>query len=100
MKLKASMLIVLSTFSVSSYSQSESASISDSSVPVAELPGLSLIAVGTDEELPTVSTIDRDVIEKRGIQSWHDVSRRMEPGLEFNEQNSSINIRGLDRNRV
>ena len=100
MKLKASMLIVLSTFSVSSYSQSESASISDSSVPVAELPGFSLIAVGTDEELPTVSTIDRDVIEKRGIQSWHDVSRRMEPGLEFNEQNSSINIRGLDRNRV
>ena len=97
MKLKVSMLIVLSTFSVSSYSQTQTSTTEQA--PVTQLPTLSLTAISADEELPSVTTLSRDDIVKAGIQSWQDVGR-IEPGLNFDEQNNSINIRGLDRNRV
>ncbi|AHV92147.1 tonB-dependent hemoglobin/transferrin/lactoferrin receptor family protein [Bordetella holmesii 30539] len=32
--------------------------------------------------------------------SWSDVSKRLDPGVTFNRQNNSINIRGLDQDRV
>lgn len=43
---------------------------------------------------------DRANITRHGIQSWHDLGRRVDPALNFDEQSNSINIRGLDRNRV
>ena len=98
MKLNISMLIVLSTFSIPSYSQSLTPPPSEQ-VPVTELPGLSLTTIGVDDELPSVTTLTRQTLEKAGIQSWHDLGR-IEPDLNFEEQNSSINIRGLDRHRV
>lgn len=63
MKLKASMLIVLSTFGMSSYSHSQNHSETITQTPTAEqapitqLPELSLTAVSV-EELPTVTTIN------------------------------------------
>ena len=98
MKLNISMLIVLSTFSMPSYSQSLTPPPSEQA-PVTELPGLSLTTIGVDDELPSITTLTRQTLEKAGIQSWHDLGR-IEPGLNFEEQNSSINIRGLDRHRV
>ena len=34
------------------------------------------------------------------MRSWGDLSKRLEPGVNFNRQNNSINIRGLDQDRV
>ena len=87
MKLKVSMLIVLSTFSVSSYSQTQTSTTEQA--PVTQLPTLSLTAISADEELPSVTTLSRDDIEKAGIQSWQDVGR-IEPSLNFDEQKYSL----------
>ena len=72
MKLNISMLIVLSTFSIPSYSQSLTPPPSEQ-VPVTELPGLSLTTIGVDDGLPSVTTLTRQTLEKAGIQSWHDL---------------------------
>lgn len=108
MKLKASMLIVLSTFGMSTYSYSQSItqsqpqapsqSSTSEQTPITQLPELSLTAVSV-EDLPSVTTLNRAELEKDGIQSWQDLSR-VEPGVNFNEENNSINIRGLDRERL
>jgi hemoglobin/transferrin/lactoferrin receptor protein len=34
------------------------------------------------------------------IRNWSDLGKRAEPGVSFNRQNNSINIRGLDQDRV
>lgn len=99
MKLKVSMLIVLSTFSMPSYSQNLSLATSGEPEVVTELPSLSLTTTNNKGELPTVTTLSREQLEKSAIQSWEDVSRK-EPSLNFDEESNSINIRGLDRNRV
>ena len=87
MKLKVSMLIVLSTFSIPSYSQTQTSTTEQA--PVTQLPTLSLTAISADEELPSVTTLSRDDIEKAGIQSWQDVGR-IEPSLNFDEQKYSL----------
>ena len=73
MKLNISMLIVLSTFSMPSYSQSLTPPPPSEQVPVTELPGLSLTTIGVDDGLPSVTTLTRQTLEKAGIQSWHDL---------------------------
>ena len=88
MKLKVFMLIVLSAFSMPSYSQTQISTTTEQA-PVTLLPTLSLTAISADEELPSVTTLSRDDIEKAGIQSWQDVGR-IEPSLNFDEQKYSL----------
>lgn len=110
MKLKFSIFILLSAFSANALTQSQLHSAashtkqqvqaSAMSSETAELPTVWAVVEGDSEHLATVSDFDRATIQKAGIQSWQDVTRRLEPGLDFNVQNKSINIRGLDKQRV
>jgi hemoglobin/transferrin/lactoferrin receptor protein len=54
----------------------------------------------TQEELPTTTTTDAETLENRFIRSFEDLSRGGEPGVNFNSASESINIRGLDGDRV
>ncbi|MFJ1299555.1 TonB-dependent hemoglobin/transferrin/lactoferrin family receptor [Pseudomonadota bacterium AL_CKDN230030165-1A_HGKHYDSX7] len=47
-----------------------------------------------------VSTTTRRQLDAVQARSWSDVGKRLDPGVSFNRQNNSINIRGLDENRV
>ena len=49
---------------------------------------------------PWGSETTRQELDSLQIQNWSDFARRAEPGINFNEANKSINVRGLDQNRV
>lgn len=66
----------------------------------AKLPDVEVVAQAVKEPLPTTSTTDAATLERRFIRSFDDLARRSEPGVNFNRSNESINIRGLDRDRV
>lgn len=46
------------------------------------------------------TSTDRKRLDDLQIRNWSDLGKRAEPGVSFNRQNSSINIRGLDQDRV
>ncbi|THF61791.1 TonB-dependent hemoglobin/transferrin/lactoferrin family receptor [Pseudothauera nasutitermitis] len=48
----------------------------------------------------TTTSTDAETLEKRFIRSFEDLGRRAEPGVNFDRDSQSINIRGLDRDRV
>lgn len=66
----------------------------------AELPAIEVTGVAAKQPLPTTTQTDAQTLERRQIRSFDDLSRRAEPGLNYNRSNNSINIRGLDRDRV
>lgn len=39
-------------------------------------------------------------LERANVQSWEDIAKRLDAGINFNTQNNSINMRGLDAQRV
>lgn len=65
-----------------------------------ELPEVEVTATATQESLPTTSSTDAETLDKRQIRSYDDLSKRAEPGVNFNRSNQSINIRGLEGDRV
>ncbi len=52
------------------------------------------------ESTPWRSNTTRQDLDALQIQNWNDFGRRAEPGISFNESTQSINVRGLDKNRV
>ncbi|MGY6272540.1 TonB-dependent hemoglobin/transferrin/lactoferrin family receptor [Achromobacter denitrificans] len=46
------------------------------------------------------TSTDRKRLDDLQIRNWSDLGKRAEPGVSFNRQNNSINIRGLDQDRV
>ncbi|ENO84240.1 TonB-dependent hemoglobin/transferrin/lactoferrin family receptor [Thauera linaloolentis] len=74
------------------------------SLALAETPvrlqNVEVTATADDAVLPTATSTDAETLEKRFIRSFEDLGRRAEPGVNFNRDNQSINIRGLDRDRV
>lgn len=51
--------------------------------------------------LPAGTTITtRLMLDERAIDSWEDFSQRGEPGVNFNRENQSVNVRGMDADRV
>src|SRR5690606_38030049 len=65
----------------------------------ATLPDIEITAT-VKQSLPTTTQTDARTLERRQIRNFGDLSRRAEPGLNYNRSNNSINIRGLDRDRV
>ena len=47
-----------------------------------------------------ITSTTRQDMERLQVRDWQDVGKRMDAGVNFNRQNNSINIRGLDGNRV
>ena len=52
------------------------------------------------DELPTTSRTDAKTLDERQIRSFDDLGKRSEPGVNYSRTSESINIRGLDRDRV
>ncbi len=51
--------------------------------------------------LPDGATVTtRQELHDRAIDSWEDFSQRGEPAVSFNRQNDSVNVRGVDQDRV
>lgn len=80
---------------------------SDGAVRIAMAPAISTLEpIRVQGEqlltgLPAGTTITtRLMLGERAIDSWEDFSQRGEPGLNFNRQNQSVNIRGMDADRV
>ncbi|MCO5063751.1 MAG: TonB-dependent hemoglobin/transferrin/lactoferrin family receptor [Rhizobiaceae bacterium] len=48
----------------------------------------------------TETTIGRPVLQNRMAEDFDDVGRRIDAGVNFNDQNASINLRGLQDDRV
>lgn len=58
---------------------------------------------GQIEQTPShagASTLTYHELEKRNIDDWTDFSKRGESGVNFNRQNKSVNVRGMDADRV
>ncbi|OWT56774.1 TonB-dependent hemoglobin/transferrin/lactoferrin family receptor [Candidimonas nitroreducens] len=70
----------------------------------AAVPSLAPVTVqgqALQTALPDGATITtRAQLDDRSINSWDDLSQRGEPGVNFNRQNNSVNLRGLDGDRV
>ncbi|MFG0419337.1 TonB-dependent hemoglobin/transferrin/lactoferrin family receptor [Pseudomonas sp. zjy_8] len=66
----------------------------------AELPDVEVTASAAEQPLPTTTRTDAETLERRQIRNFDDLSRRAEPGVNYNRSNNSVNIRGLDRDRV
>ena len=69
----------------------------------AAVPELSVIEVQghVAEQLPIGSSrITRYELESRQIESWDDLGRRGDAGVTFNRGTDSVNVRGMDRDRV
>lgn len=61
---------------------------------------ITIEAESVNRSLPWTTQTSRQTLEALQIQNWNDFGSRVEPGIRFNESNQSINVRGLDKNRV
>jgi len=60
--------------------------------------------VVTGERTPAATILttrtNREALDRRSVQSFEDLGRRVDAGVNFSRQTNSINIRGLDADRV
>lgn len=77
-----------------------SPSLSLAATEPAQLPDTQVTGAPLEAPLPTTTRTNAEALDKRFIRSFDDLGRRSEPGVNFNRSNESINIRGLDRDRV
>ena len=66
----------------------------------ATLPDTQIIGNVIEEPLPITTRTDADTLDKRQIRSFDDLGKRAEPGVNYSRSSETINIRGLDRDRV
>lgn len=68
--------------------------------PVPQLPPVSVEGESTRAEPAWTTSTSRPALDSAMAYGWSDVGKRLDPGVTFNRQNNSINIRGLDQDRV
>ncbi|WP_394060990.1 TonB-dependent hemoglobin/transferrin/lactoferrin family receptor [Alcaligenes sp. WGS1538] len=63
---------------------------------------LSAVRVQADPlaSLPGSARVSRDVLQQNAISDWRDIGLEVDPALHYNEQRKSINVRGMDQNRL
>lgn len=71
----------------------------DESNSVTTLPSIVVQGHEMAQTIGTTST-KRSVLNQRLIQSWEDFAKRGEPAVNFSSQTNSVNIRGVDGDRV
>ena len=72
-------------------------------VPQAGVTNLDPVRVEGEGSRPAPawqSSTDRKRLDELQVRNWSDFGRRVEPGVNFNRLTNSINIRGLDQDRV
>jgi len=52
------------------------------------------------EATPLTATTERETIQQRMVDNFQDLGRRVDAGVNVNSTSRSINLRGLDQNRV
>ncbi|MFU1912442.1 TonB-dependent hemoglobin/transferrin/lactoferrin family receptor [Bordetella avium] len=67
---------------------------------VSQLAPVKVETVGPRPEPAWTTITTRAALDSVMAYDWTDVGKRIEPGVTFNRQNNSINIRGLDQDRV
>lgn len=58
------------------------------------------VKAGDVENTPTATETTEAQLEKKQVASIEDLGRSIDPGVNFDRRNNSVNIRGLDSNRV
>jgi hemoglobin/transferrin/lactoferrin receptor protein len=61
-----------------------------------------IVVTGTREETstPLTTRTEREALDQREVQSFEDLGRRVDAGVNFSRQTNSINLRGLDADRI
>ena len=69
---------------------------------LSDTPDETIVVSGARQPDATVLTsrTDRETLDRRSIQSFEDLGRRVDAGVNFSRQTNSVNIRGLDADRV
>lgn len=67
---------------------------------VTQLSAVTVEGVRSSIDPAWQTTTARQELDALQIRNWSDFGKRAEPGVNFNRQNNSINIRGLDEGRV
>lgn len=65
-----------------------------------ELAATQVVSQAAEKSLPTTTETSTEALDKRQIRSFDDLGRRAEPGVNYSRTSESINIRGLDRDRI
>ncbi|AWB32480.1 TonB-dependent hemoglobin/transferrin/lactoferrin family receptor [Orrella marina] len=60
---------------------------------------IKVVASPLDDE-PWTTVIGRERLDQWQVQDWNQLANRVDAGVNFNATDGSINIRGLDKNRV
>lgn len=68
--------------------------------PVAQLAPVTIEADGVRADPAWARTATRRELDARQVLDWNDIGKRVDPGVNYNRRTKSINIRGLDENRV
>ena len=55
---------------------------------------------GTAADTPLATTVSRDEIEKKQVDSFADLGRSIDPGISYSKANGGVSIRGLSGPRV
>lgn len=53
-----------------------------------------------NQSMPWATQTNRAQLDDRQVQSWSELSGRVDPAVNFSQSTNSINIRGLDQSRV
>ncbi len=65
-----------------------------------QLAPIPVTGASVEDRPAWTDSTDRQELDQRFVRSWTDLGRRVDAGINFNRQNDSINIRGLDGDRV
>ena len=64
------------------------------------LEAITIMGEDESQDKPWTTQTDRKKLDELQILNWSQLGSRAEPGVNFNNTNKSINIRGLDQTRV
>ncbi len=98
----------LSALALAIFSISNVQAQASSSAPTTETPqtvtqtfdAINVMGEKLNQTMPWASQTERQTLDDLQILNWSEFGSRAEPGVNYNASNRSINIRGLDQNRV
>lgn len=69
-------------------------------LPISQLEQIIVTGARSPEASILASRTERGTLDRRSVQSFEDLGRRVDAGVNFSRQTNSINIGGLDADRV
>jgi len=90
----------LALLSLAAEASAQQAEQSGTALEPIVLKGKRVAKAGDAENTPTDTETTEAQLEKKQVQSITDLGRSIDPGVNFNRATNSVNIRGLEGNRV